>query len=161
MTLSATYQEAFIMPSSQPIAGIARLGRLTHLIGSWTFIAIGAGHTATQFTTLSSDRVQDQYRAGGDIEVSGQVVDGWELFAGTSILMGVFAIALGALSLAALRTTTRHDRLTPAIFPTIGLAVVLCVLAVGASLLGPLQLYGGAAGVVMFGLPLLAVLKSE
>lgn len=149
------------MPVVHPIAALARYGRLAHLIGSWTFVGIGAGHTATQFTTLSSDRVQEQYRAGGDIEVSGQVVDGWELFAGTSILMGVFAIALGALSLAALRTTTRADRLTPPIFPTIGLAVVFCVLAVGATLLGPLQLYGGAAEMMMFGLPLLAVLRSE
>ena len=75
--------------------------------------------------------------------------------------MGVFAIAIGALSLGALRSTTRRDRLAPAVFPMIGLAVVLCILAVGATLLGPLQLYGGAAGVIMFGLPLVAVLKTE
>ena len=135
------------------------LARSAHMIGSITFIAIGTLHTITQFTTLSSERVKAAYRAGGPIEVSGQVVDGWDLFAGTSVLMGVYAIAIGAFNLAALSTTTRPDRLAPPIVLAITLGVLWVILAVGATLLGPLQFFGGIAGLVLFGLPLVDALR--
>eukprot|EP00183_Erythrolobus_madagascarensis_P003266 CAMPEP_0185851734 /NCGR_PEP_ID=MMETSP1354-20130828/11303_1 /TAXON_ID=708628 /ORGANISM="Erythrolobus madagascarensis, Strain CCMP3276" /LENGTH=146 /DNA_ID=CAMNT_0028552777 /DNA_START=37 /DNA_END=477 /DNA_ORIENTATION=- len=133
-----------------------KIARILHTVGSATFIGIGVLHTVVQFTTLSSDEVQRAYRAGGAIEVTGQVVDGWDLFAGTSVLMGVFSMGVGALNFGALRTTTRPDGLTHPVFPAVTVGVLGCVIATGATLLGPLQLYGGMAGLVMFGVPLVA-----
>ncbi len=139
----------------------ARVGRATFRIGSITFIVIGIAHTLTQFTTLSSPQVQEAYRAGGPIEVSGQSVDGWDLFAGVSILMGLYAITIGATGLVALATTARVDRLPPAGHSAINVVTLAAIATVGATLLGPLQLVGGLAGIVLFGLPLLAALRTR
>ncbi len=140
---------------------LARVGRATFLIGSITFVVIGIAHTLTQFTTLSSPEVQAAYRAGGAIEVSGRSVDGWDLFAGVSVLMGLYAITIGATGLVALATTGRADVLPPPGHSAITVITLAAIAVVGAILLGPLQLVGGLAGIALFGLPLVAALRSR
>ncbi|MEL6983865.1 MAG: hypothetical protein AAFO29_15675 [Actinomycetota bacterium] len=135
---------------------LARIGRTTFLIGCITFIVIGLLHTVTQFTTLSKPEVQTAYRAGGPIDVNGSRVDGWDLFAGISVLMGLYSIAIGAFGLVALATTNRADRLPAPGHSAINVVTLGGITAVGATLLGPLQLIGGAVGMVLFGIPLAA-----
>lgn len=139
---------------------LARAGRTTFTIGSITFIAIGALHTLTQLTTLSDPIVQTAYRAGGPIDVNGQTVDGWELFAGVSVLMGLYAMTIGATDLIGLRSTGRADRLPPPALSVINVVTLAVIAVVGATLLGPLQLVGGLVGIALFGLPAIAALRS-
>ncbi|MEM9562642.1 MAG: hypothetical protein AAGA93_08510 [Actinomycetota bacterium] len=138
----------------------ARLPRLTFGLGAAAFVAIGLLHTLTQATTLSGAEVQAAYRAGGDIDISGRVIDGWDLFAGTSLLMGFFAVAIGLLDAAVLVDSGRHHRLPPVSVSAVNVAVLVGIVAVGATLLGPIQLVGGSVGIVLFGITLNAARRS-
>lgn len=135
-----------------PRPPLQRAGRRTYIAGGIAFIFIGLVHTATQLTTLSSDTVKAQYRAGGDIAVSGELVDGWHLFAGTSLLMGVFSLALGAMTLGVLRELGRPLASVCAV----NIAALIGVAIVGYAHLSWLQLYGGIVGVILFGIPLVS-----
>lgn len=132
------------------------IGRRTYSAGSVAFLCIGAAHTLTQFTTLSTELVKAQLRMGGDIHVNGEIVDAWHLFAGTSLLMGLFSIAIGLLNLAALRAIGRPDPLVC----LVNIATVAGVGLVGAVRLSWLQLYGGALGIVLFGVPVAERIRS-
>ena len=138
---------------------LRQIARTTFIVGSVTFIVIGLAHTATQLTTLSGDAVVTAYRAGGPIAVNGEVVDGWDLFAGTSLLMGFYGVALGIANLGALAGSRRTDRLPPPGVSAANLAMLVGIAVVGVLYLGPLQSIGGAVGVALFSLPLAAALR--
>ncbi len=136
-----------------------RTARRTYIAGSITFILIGVLHTLTQFTELSTPEVADAFTSIGTIPVSGQEPAAWDLFRGTSYLMGFFSLAIGCDNLATLRTVGR-DALPPLAICITMVFTLIGVATMGVLFLGPLQLYGGLAGVVMFGLPLLAHVRA-
>ncbi len=139
---------------AEPMDRITRLGRISFAVGSVIFMVIGGLHLLTQFTTLSSLEVRDAYRAGGLIDVNGTAADGWDLFAGTSVLMGAAVVAVGALDLAGL--FGRPAPLgPPKAMAAITIAMLVTIAVVGAVYLTAAQLVGGIVGIVLFGWPLL------
>lgn len=156
MALSDRNQQQGVDPAS----GVDRWGRGLFIAGSLVFIAVGLTHTATQFTTLSGETVRTAYRAGGPIALNTGDIDGWDLFAGVSVLMGLYAIALGVANLVALRAADRADGLPPAGTCAVNLAMLVAIGLVGIAYLGPLQIVGGLVGLVLFGVPLVRVLRA-
>ena len=133
--------------------------RRTYLAGSVIFIAIGVLHTVTQLTDLSTAEVEASFRSIGTIEVSGQQPEAWDLFQGTSYLMGFFALAIGVNNIAALRALGRNA--LPPVGVCLGtIGVLLLVTLVGVLFLGPLQMAGGPVGIALFALPV-AVARRE
>ena len=118
------------------------------------FILIGILHTVTQLTELSTPELEERYRVFGDIDVSGQTVAAWDLWQGTSLLMGFFAITIGLANLGALRSSA--DRRPPVVNCLATIVVLLSITWVGWAYLGPTQLFGGPFGVVLFSTALLA-----
>lgn len=143
----------------QTSAGPDRLARRLYITGSVVFILVGLAHTATQLTTLSEPKVRAAYRAGGLIEVNGATIDGWELFAGTSLLMGFYGVAFGAANLVTLYRGRGNGGLPPAGTCIVSLAMLAGVTLVGVLHLGLQQILGGAFGLVLFGVPLWRIVR--
>ncbi|MEE9415879.1 MAG: hypothetical protein V3V01_11380 [Acidimicrobiales bacterium] len=125
------------------------IARRTYLIGSFGFIAIGLLHSATHFLELSGADLESRFEALGSIDVSAQTVASWDLFQGTSLLMGLFSVAIGLGAIGALKAVG------PMANPPIGTSVVniaalVGVMVIGKAYLGPLQIWGGLFGVLMF-----------
>jgi len=132
----------------------SRLGRGTYTVGSVIFVLIGALHTVTHLTELSTPELEARFAAMGDIEVSAQTVTSWDLWQGTSLLMGFFGAALGLANLGALWSS--RDRRPPVVNCLTTIAMLGIVTWVGWAYLGPLQLFGGPFGIVLFTIALVA-----
>lgn len=128
---------------------IARRSRITYTIGSVGFVTIGALHTVTHAVELAGDALRQRFDALGMIRVSGQDVTSWDLFQGTSILMGLFSMAIGLGAIGALRAVG-PDAPPPRMTAATNVAALLGVMAVGIAHLGPLQIWGGLFGIAMF-----------
>jgi len=116
-------------------------------VGSVGFIAVGALHTATHAFELSGPDLQQRFDELGGVEVSGTVATSWDLFQGVSWLMGLFSIALGLVSLSAIRAASGRPPLGVCL-ANIGMLAAIGV--VGLAHLGALQVYGGIFGMTMF-----------
>lgn len=127
-----------------------KLARRAFTTGAIGFVFIGVLHTVTHAAELSGPMLSDRFQAMGDIRVSGQTVSSWDLFQGTSLLMGAFSIGIGLLDLAILAANRRAVRpLVGAAF--VNMAVLAVVITVGMLHLGPLQVFGGLFGLAVFG----------
>lgn len=136
---------------------LLRISRFTFKLGSLIFVLIGSLHTFVQLTDLSTLEVKADLEAIGD--VPNLTANAWELWQGIGLLFGFYAIAIGLMNLASLRGRPTPDP-DPAIC-VINVMVLVAVTAIGALYLGPLQLFGGPAGIVMFGLPIVAELQAR
>lgn len=135
---------------------LTRLGRTTFIIGSVVFILIGALHTFVQLTDMSASGIRGPLEAIGKVENVDATA--WELWAGLGLLMGFFAIALGASNLAGL--FDRHGSGQPALgVCLVNIAMLISISTIGVLYLGPLQLAGGPIGGVLFGIPAIAAFK--
>lgn len=135
-------------PTAIPPLAPTKLGRTTYIVGSVTFIFIGVLHTLTHLTELSTPELKARFAAFGEIDVSGQTVAAWDLWQGTSLLMGLFALTLGLSNLGALRSS--KDRRPPVINCVATIAVLAAVGLIGWAYLGPLQMVGGPIGIGLF-----------
>ncbi len=124
---------------------------LSYAAGSVGFLFIGALHSAVHLAQLSGDGLEERFRNLGTIAVSGQTPESWDLFQGTSLLMGVFSIAIGSINLGTLRSIGR-DQPPPPLVGLANMATLAAIIAVGARHLGPIQFYGGLAGLCLFGI---------
>lgn len=148
--MTTSLSEADLTVSPAP----SKLGRSTYIIGSVIFMLIGILHTVTHLTELSSPELEERYRAFGDIETSGQTVASWDLWQGTSLLMGFFAIAVGLANLGALRSS--GDRRPPVVNCLATMILLGTIGWIGWAYLGPLQLIGAPFGIMLFATALLA-----
>lgn len=129
--------------------GHPSFARTTYLIGSVGFIAIGALHSVTHALELAGSTLEARFDELGSIRVSAQDVTSWDLFQGTSILMGLFSITIGLSAIGALRSVRADD--PPPRGPALAnIAALVGVIAVGVAHLGPLQIWGGLFGLSMF-----------
>ncbi len=126
-----------------------KLARTTYVIGSIGFIAIGALHTAVHAAELAGDPLKQRFDELGQIRVSGQDAAAWDLFQGTSLLMGFFSIAIGLGAIGALRAVGPRGA-PPAGTAIVNIAVLISVIVVGFAYFGALQIYGGLFGIAMF-----------
>ena len=130
-----------------------QLARTTFAIGSITFIFIGLLHTYVHLSELSGADLQIRFDQMGTLLLQGAEVAVWDLFQGTSLLMGFFSLALGCVLLCILLTTPRQR------LPHWSICLTTCVmlvgiLAIGALYLGRFQVIGGLIGVLLFALPI-------
>lgn len=128
-------------------------GRRTYVVGSVGFVFVGALHTAVHFAELAGADLEQRFDELGDIEVNGTIARSWDLFQGVSWLMGLFSIALGLVSLNALRAAQGRPPLGICL---INMAMLGAIVVVGVAHLGPLQIYGGLFGMTMFGIAAVA-----
>lgn len=127
-----------------------RIARRLFTIGSITFIVIGGFHTQVHLADMSSADLKAEFDQIAPLRGT----DVWHLWNGLSLLMGFFAMAIGAANLAGLRARG------PEAWPAIGVCLVnaaalVAVGTIGVLHLGPLQTVGGPIGVLLFGLPAL------
>lgn len=135
------------------------VGRRTYIAGSIAFIAIGALHTAVHFAQLRGTELKARFDAFGDIDVSGDMEPAWNLFQATSILMGLYGIALGVINLFALRAAKNGRPPVGICLATIAMLVGIIVVAI--PYLGAMQLYGSMVGIICFGMPAVQTLRAN
>ncbi|MEM7324870.1 MAG: hypothetical protein AAF531_17420 [Actinomycetota bacterium] len=121
-------------------------------------MSIGLLHTYVHVRDLAGDDLAERFRLFGTIDVSDQPVASWDLFQGTSILMGLFSLTVGLIDLAALRGTS-GDRLPPLQIAAANIGMLAAIVTIGAVHLGALQVYGGLFGIVCFGIGPVAALR--
>jgi len=132
-----------------------KLARLTFGIGSIAFIFIGALHTFVHLSELAGVDLRARFDGIGAIALQGDMVSAWDLFQGTSLLMGFFSLALGFILLSTLLRTPKGQ------VPHWSICLITCFMLLGISIVGGLylsnfQLVGGLFGIVCFGLPAVA-----
>ncbi|MGH1492865.1 MAG: LIC_13387 family protein [Acidimicrobiales bacterium] len=135
-----------------------RTARVCYLIGSIGFIFIGLLHTVTHWLELAGPALRQRFDEMGLIEVSGQEVTSWDLFQGTSLLMGFFSMAIGFGAIGALRAVA-SDGLPPLGTALTNIVALLGVMAIGVAHLGPIQIWGGLFGIAMFAPTVLASVR--
>lgn len=128
------------------------LGRKTFVFGSIGHILIGFLHTFVQLTDMAATDIRSDLEAIGSVENVG--ASAWELWQGLGLLMGFFMIALGLSNLAGLRG--RIDDYPAAGVCAVNVAMFVAIGVIGVLYLGPMQMFGGPLGIVLFGLPLIA-----
>lgn len=134
---------------------MTRLARIGFGVGSLAFVFIGGLHSYVHFDELSGTELARRFDAIGPIALQGGHHSGWDLFQGTSLLMGLFSAALGLVLLCTLATTPRNA------LPHWSICAVICLTLVGVMIVGGLylsqfQVIGGAFGLICFGLPIFA-----
>ncbi|MEM8577049.1 MAG: hypothetical protein AAGF60_04285 [Pseudomonadota bacterium] len=135
------------------------LSSIAFTTGAVTFVLIGALHTYVHFVWLTGDALFLRMDALGTVPLGHMDAPVWGLFQGTSILMGFFSLAFGAALLT--HAADRHGR--PQVRAALcGLTILLLVgiMIVGGLHLSALQVYGGAFGIICFGLPLITSLRA-
>ncbi len=130
----------------QRTANPTTITRRLYQIGSLTFIAIGLFHTLVHFQDLSGGDLERRFDQVDPVMLGDDAVRSWDLFQGVSLLMGFFAIAIGAINLGAL--TGRAT--APPVVGMVTIAALLAVIVVGFAYLGLLQTVGGAIGIGLF-----------
>ena len=129
-----------------------KLSRTTFAAGSIAFIFIGVLHTYVHFVELAGDNLRTRFVGIGPVALQGNTVSAWDLFQGTSLLMGFFSVALGVILLATLVHVPRTQ------VPHWSISLTTCLMLLGISSIGALylsnfQLIGGLVGILCFGLP--------
>jgi len=129
-----------------------KLSRTTFAAGSIAFIFIGILHTYVHFAELTGADLRARFLSVGPVALQGNTVSAWDLFQGTSLLMGFFSIALGLILFATLVQTPRTR------VPHWSVSLTTCVMllaisSIGALYLSNFQLIGGFLGTLFFGLP--------
>lgn len=133
-----------------------RLPRRAYQAGSIGSLFIGALHTFVHQTELAGPELQSRFAQMGDIAVSGGMTPSWDLFQALSLLMGFFAMTIGAVNLGALRASGRP----PLEICVANIAMLIGVIAIGYAYLGPMQVYGGYFGITMFAIPPIAACRA-
>lgn len=123
--------------------------RRMYLVGCIGFVFIGLLHTYVHATELRGDTLRTRFDALGDIDVNGELATSWDLFQGTSWLMGFFSIAIGISALAALLSHPKGAA-PPAGVAATNIVALIGVIAIGFAHLGVLQIGGGLFGIAMF-----------
>lgn len=134
--------------------------RTTYIAGSIGFLFIGALHTTVHLAELAGTVLESRFRELGTIDVNGTTAESWDLFQGTSLLMGFFSIALGFVDLGALQAVGR-DALPPVLVAVANVIMLGSIVAIGALYLGPLQVYGGLFGIALFTVTIVAGVRKE
>jgi hypothetical protein len=131
---------------------MVKYARITFGIGCITFLVIGVLHLYVHFAEMSGNALEQRFNEMGMMELQGDQIRLWDLFQGISILMGFFSAALG-VALWGILHATPSDKV-PNRITCIAMMILLAgISVVGAIYLTSFQLYGGIAGVVMFGFP--------
>lgn len=136
-----------------------KLARRTYVAGSVGFLLIGVLHTAVHLAELSGASLEAQFRQLGAIELNGRATASWDLFQGTSLLMGFFSVAVGLVDLGALQAVGRRS-LPPPLVAMANIAMLSGIVAIGMAHLGPLQIYGGLLGIALFTVGIVANVRS-
>lgn len=137
---------------------MVKLGRITFLVGAIAFVFIGAMHSFVHLTELSGADLAERFDAIGPVLLQGKEERAWDLFQGLSLLMGFFSIAFGIALIGSL-WQTQADTVPHALISLSALILLASIIAVGALYLSSFQVYGGLAGLVCFGIPLLAKVR--
>ena len=129
-----------------------KLARTTFAVGSVAFIFIGVLHTYVHLVELAGVDLRARFERIGPVALQGSTVSAWDLFQGTSLLMGFFSLALGFILLANLFQMPKDQ------VPHRSTCVTTCFMLLGISIVGGLylssfQLIGGLLGIFCFGLP--------
>ena len=133
--------------------------RVTYVLGSIGFLVIGSLHTVVHLLSMSGAPLEARFRQLGTIDLNGQATASWDLFQGTSLLMGFFSLAVGLVNLGALHAVGRQA-LPPVLVAVANVAMLASIVAIGALHLGPIQIYGGGVGIVLFTVGIIANLQS-
>lgn len=135
------------------------IGRRTYLAGSIAFIAIGALHTVVHFVQLRGTELKTRFDTLGDIDVSGSMEPAWNLFQATSILMGLYGIALGLANIGALRAA--KDGQPPVGVCLANIAMLICIFIVAIPYLGTSQVVASPIGMICFAIPVVQSLRTN
>ena len=130
------------------------LSRTLFLVGSIGFVTIGVLHTFVHLTELSTEALKLRFDAFGAIEVQGASTSSWDLFQGTSLLMGFFSLCFGLVLLAHWSSLSKQTGPNPLICLS-ALLMLLFIVGIGFVYLTSFQVYGGLFGILCFGLPLI------
>jgi len=133
------------------------LARRFYLAGCFGGVFIGSLHTYVHLKELAGDDLKARFDEFGTIAVSGTMTPAWDLFQALSLLMGVFALTLGLVNIAALMAAA--NRRPPIGVCAINIAMLIFVIAMGVLYLGPTQIYGGIGGIIAFGVPIVSQLR--
>lgn len=134
--------------------------RMTFVAGSIAFIFIGFLHTYVHLVELAGVDLRARFVGIGPVALQGSDVSAWDLFQGTSLLMGFFSLALGFILLATLFQSPKGE------VPHWSICATTCLMLLGISIIGGLylssfQLIGGIVGMFCFGLPILAARRHK
>ena len=139
---------------------MVKFARTTFAAGSIAFIFIGVLHTYVHLVELAGVDLRARFVGIGPVALQGSDISAWDLFQGTSLLMGFFSLALGFILLATLFQSPKGQ------VPHWSICITTCFMLLGISIVGGLylssfQLIGGILGILCFGLPILVARRHD
>lgn len=136
-----------VVPSAGEATRLHVWARRMFIVGNVTLVLGAIVHSVVHALDLMGPELERAVRGAGTVDVQGVPVEIWDVLQGQSMLYGVVVLALALSNLASL-----HGRSLPNLGVALaGVGMFACMTVVGLLHLGPLQVFGGPFGMLLFG----------